>query len=99
MSDEGWVPNRQSDTEPRLVTVDRAEIAAFRAENARLREALEKLRRRHVIDYNDSWYSCPKSGDCDREGHNGECDCGADDYNTIIDAALAPREPEPKEES
>ena len=49
---------------------------------------LEKLRVTHYY-CEDCWYSCPKSEDgcCDdREG--SECNCGADESNTILDSII-----------
>ena len=61
-------------------------------------KALEKLRRSHLLVDEDCWYSCPSaqyedgsSGYC---GPDTGCNCGADEYNAIIDAALHP-EPTP----
>lgn len=51
------------------------------------RETLTKLKRKHST-CEDSWYSCPASGDCIRDGHGGKCDCGADQDNAMIDEAL-----------
>lgn len=54
-----------------------------------IREALEKLRRKHD-ECEDCWYSCPKSEDgcCDDE-QGDECNCGADKHNAILDTALS----------
>ncbi len=49
---------------------------------------LGKLRRSHY-DCEDCWYSCPKSEDgCCNSGKGNECDCGADNYNAIIDRII-----------
>ena len=55
-----------------------------------LRETLEKLRRKHY-ECEDCFYSCPKSGESCNDTRNeiGKCDCGADEDNALIDAALA----------
>ncbi len=47
---------------------------------------LEKLRLDHYI-CEDSWYSCPKSGDSCNEYFNG-CNCGADKHNKILDQII-----------
>ena len=49
-------------------------------------EALEKSRIQHN-ECEDPYYSCPASGKNPRE--RGYCDCGADEHNARIDAALA----------
>lgn len=37
----------------------------------------------------DSWYSCPKDSDgCCDESQGDRCNCGADEWNARIDAAL-----------
>lgn len=55
-----------------------------------LRSVLSGLRREHSDLEEDSWYSCPKSGNSSRyfDEADPECDCGADEYNARIDAAL-----------
>ena len=58
-------------------------------ENAILRAALTKLRRSHAT-CEDCWYSCPKSGECCND-RPLVCDCGADEANAVIDAALNSR--------
>jgi len=68
-------------------------IEELKRERDRLREALGKLRRKHHM-CEDSYYSCPKVGldhegeSCTNEYADYECDCGADEHNAIIDAAL-----------
>lgn len=64
----------------------------------KLRAALKSLRRPHLLVDEDCWYSCPaatyadgSSGYC---GPDSKCNCGADEYNALIDAALHP-EPAP----
>lgn len=57
-------------------------------ENESLMEALRKLRRAHH-ESEDCWYSCPKSAEgCCNDGAGSDCNCGADEVNEIIDAAL-----------
>lgn len=48
------------------------------------REAEKQLRRRHHV-CEDSWYSCPASGDCINEQAGKECWCGADKDNAMAD--------------
>lgn len=52
-----------------------------------LREALKELRRGHSI-CEDGFYSCPKSNDYCGPEEGGECNCGADDDNSLIDLVL-----------
>ena len=51
-------------------------------------DALQKLRREHHVCEEDNWFSCPKSGQCLKDGHSDQCDCGADEANSLIDAVL-----------
>ena len=49
---------------------------------------LESKRKHYVCE--DCWYSCPKSGECCNEFRKqDECDCGADEWNAKVDAALS----------
>jgi hypothetical protein len=67
-----------------------ADTAALEAENDALRAALEKSRMPHLVVDGDCWYSCPKSGECCNDGEDKDhCNCGADQHNAVIDAALA----------
>lgn len=55
-------------------------------------EALKSLRRSHYINEDDPWYSCPAAtGDyaCSNDNAAPGCNCGADDENRRINAALA----------
>ena len=53
-----------------------------------LLEKLNKLRRSHA-DIDDTWYSCPKSGNCSREMVNMYiCGCGADEHNKLLDEVI-----------
>ena len=59
---------------------------------------LLKSKRLHR-EYEDSWYSCPKSVDVDGYSNAGEgddCTCGADEWNAEIDAMLAAAQQEGK---
>ncbi len=51
-------------------------------------DMLDELRLPHSIcDY--CWYSCPKSEDgCCNDGGGTECNCGADEHNSIIDKLI-----------
>lgn len=65
----------------------------LRAENTRLREALEASRMTHHVNVEDCWYTCPLAeGDercCDDEAReSGICNCGASEHNARIDAVL-----------
>jgi len=54
-----------------------------------LESALTSLRLSHHY-CEDSWYSCPKHEDgCANKGEGNTCNCGADEHNAKIDAALA----------
>ena len=51
-------------------------------------EALKNNRRKHY-GCEDTWYSCPKHEDgCYNEHAGSECNCGADEANVEIDAAI-----------
>lgn len=63
-------------------------IDALMAENERLRAALESLRRAGHYECDDPWFSCSKHGGYRCGEPEDICDCGADDVNAIIDAAL-----------
>ena len=54
---------------------------------ATLRKALEKTRQTHSY-CEDTFYCCPKQIDYCGNDESGECNCGADDVNAIIDKAL-----------
>jgi hypothetical protein len=70
------------------ITVAQAALAAVREGHVVVpRALLESLRRPHLV-CDDSWYSCPASGDCSNESASTECACGADRTNKIIDEAL-----------
>ena len=52
-------------------------------------EALENNRQTHRY-CEDTWYSCPKHEDgCANDSEGNECNCGADEANIKIDAAIA----------
>ena len=47
-----------------------------------------RLRREHY-SCEDPWYSCPRSDDgCLNEGEGTECNCGADNFNALLDDLL-----------
>ena len=60
-----------------------------------LREALEASRISHLDVEGDPFFSCPiaRGGSCLRHDMDGQCpcgcNCGADEHNARIDAALA----------
>lgn len=88
-----WVPKRAWG---QRTEADKAWFRALAAEAERiarereapLREALEKMRRPHYA-CEDSFYSCPKTGECSDDHAGNECNCGADIANAEIDRALS----------
>lgn len=65
-----------------------ARIEADRATIAELLAVLEKAKRSHYY-CDDCWYSCPMAQDgCCNESIPKACNCGADYFNTQIDAAI-----------
>lgn len=71
------------------------EVQPLERENAELREsvqvlvdALAKLKRKH-LEVEDGFYSCVKADNYFGPDETSECDCGADDANARIDAALS----------
>lgn len=48
---------------------------------------LESLKRKHHINDEDCWYSCPASGKCCNDENEG-CNCGADRVNEQIDKKI-----------
>lgn len=70
-----------------LVTLDRVDADYLLARVERLEAALREAKLEHHI-CDDSWYSCPKSGDCLLEFKDRECNCGAEQHNARITAAL-----------
>jgi hypothetical protein len=63
---------------------------------AGLEIALKQLRHTTHYECDDSWYSCPKSANGCADDRETGCNCGLEDANAIIDAALAAREVEGK---
>lgn len=45
---------------------------------------LDSLKRKHYINEEDCWYSCPISGEC-CDDRLEEYNCGADDFNKKIE--------------
>jgi hypothetical protein len=82
--------------ERRQKAKDAAEIERLYREKAeaidevvRLRGLLLKSKRPH-LDCEDAWYSCPKSADgCANEFAGTGCTCGADQWNSEVDASLS----------
>ncbi|MCE5190745.1 MAG: hypothetical protein LLG08_03145 [Actinomycetia bacterium] len=72
-----------------LMEIDGETIRSLRLALGKMREALEKLRRSHDDVDGDCWYSCPKHPNYCGDQSRDMCTCGADNYNAIIDAALA----------
>ncbi len=51
-------------------------------------DMLDELRLPHST-CDDCWYSCPKSEDgCCNDDVGTECNCGADEHNSIIDKLI-----------
>lgn len=69
-------------------------VEAPRTEVETLRELLKQSKRSHYY-CEDPWYSCPKAEEgCADDSKEDVCDCGAEDWNAKVDAALSPqREP------
>ena len=62
---------------------------------AAVREVLEPLRRKHFVNEEDCWYTCSVATDEHDGGHTCRdyakgtpCDCGADQDNARLDAAM-----------
>lgn len=54
-----------------------------------LREQLQAwLDRRHHVEEEDCWFSCPKSGECCNENQPDTCTCGKDELDKTLRAAL-----------
>lgn len=54
-----------------------------------LQETLKASTRPHLVVDEDCWFSCPQSGECCRDDQDkNKCDCGADEHNARIEAAL-----------
>ena len=53
-----------------------------------LRTVLLALRRETHDSCEDGWYACPKSEDYLGNDASGECTCGLDVTNALIDATL-----------
>jgi len=68
-------------------------IAALESANARLREVVEKLAGLAIRGHygcEDSWYSCPMHPDGCADGWlEKKCNCGADEHNAKVTAALS----------
>lgn len=63
-------------------------------------QVLHAVRREHLIT-EDCWYTCPAAkyeygawASCNEDSDRHECNCGADAINAMIDAVLAPTEPQ-----
>jgi hypothetical protein len=71
---------------------------------AAAQQALAALKNNKRVHYycEDTWYSCPKHEEgCANELEGDECNCGADEVNKVLDAAIADLEaaleqPEPE---
>jgi hypothetical protein len=59
---------------------------------AAAQQALAALKNNKRVHYycEDTWYSCPKHEEgCANENEGDECNCGADEVNKVLDAAIA----------
>ena len=66
----------------------RAELARRDEIITRLKEVLPTLKISHYY-CEDCWYSCPKEEDgCCNEAEGEDCNCGADEHNSKIDALM-----------
>ena len=66
----------------------RAELARRDEIITRLKEVLPTLKISHHY-CEDCWYSCPKEEDgCCNEAEGEDCNCGADEHNSKIDALM-----------
>ncbi len=73
--------------EPEIEAIIQSAVAQAIKESGAI-EALEKSKRGHYY-CEDTWYSCPKHREgCANDNAGTECDCGADEANATIDAAL-----------
>lgn len=71
-----------------IMSYDEEEAAELMLENSKLRAALLAAKISHLVVDSDGWYSCPASGECLDDTSDGKCNCGADEHNAKIDAAL-----------
>lgn len=70
--------------------IDKPSLQTWASEVKKLESALLNAKRFHRY-CEDSWYSCPKAAEgCANPGAGKACDCGADEHNAAIDAALSP---------
>ena len=67
-----------------------AEVERLESVNRELVAVLKESRHSHYY-CDDGWYSCPKAEDgCDNEDiPKDTCNCGAEEFNAKVDAALA----------
>jgi hypothetical protein len=70
----------------------RVGFAKLTADNKQLAEALRQVRIENHRECEDGWYSCQKHEGYFGEEDRTECDCGKDENNAVIDAALAAHE-------
>jgi hypothetical protein len=67
----------------------RARAEAAKADAEHLAEVMRQVRIENHRECEDGWYSCTKHEGYFGEGDRTECDCGKDENNAVIDAALA----------
>jgi len=65
-----------------------AELDILIQKNNKLISFLESHRKGHYY-CEDGWYSCPKAEDgCSDDSQGEECNCGAEDYNKMIEELI-----------
>ena len=82
-----YYEDREYVFEKRITDLE-TQLAEARALIEQMREALEFAKRRHYVNDDDNWYSCPVSGSCTDDNAGTCCNCGADRVNAIIEAAF-----------
>jgi hypothetical protein len=70
------------------LSVEQAQVKHLDGIITRLKEVLPTLKISHNY-CEDCWYSCPKHEDgCCNEAEGEDCNCGADEHNSKIDALM-----------
>lgn len=86
--DVTWSEDRINDSDIEYVRVQPDPV------KAQMLEALKKSRRKHYY-CEDSWYSCPKSGEgCSNDEAGDNCNCGTDEWNNYVDKIIEAAEKE-----
>jgi hypothetical protein len=57
----------------------------------KLSDIIENIRALKIKHYTceDTYYSCPMSGECSNEFADEACDCNADDHNARVDQIIS----------